>query len=235
MTSWTASPRLRGLIAEPPGSSVERTDNEAGIVREHCDLCAEPIPDTHRHLLDLTFRELRCACRACTVLFDKASAGGGRYRLVPDRRWYLPDFALDDAAWAGFGIPVDLAFFFHNSTASRVVALYPSPTGAVESLLDLAAWKCLERANPVLGELRPDVEALLINRTRGANDHWLAPIDDCFALVGLIRTHWKGLAGGSQAWDAISEYVTDLRARARPVPASGTGNGTGNGNAKPTT
>jgi ferritin-like metal-binding protein YciE len=39
---------------------------------EHCDLCAEPIAPTHRHLLDLESRRLLCACRACTILFDPA-------------------------------------------------------------------------------------------------------------------------------------------------------------------
>ena len=60
--------------------------------------------------------------------------------------------------------------------------------GATESLLELDAWRELEAANPVLATLEPDVEALLVNRARGARRHWIVPIDDCYALVGLIRT-----------------------------------------------
>ena len=66
-------------------------------------------------------------------------------------------------------IPVDMAFFFRNSAAGRVMAFYPSPMGPTESLLELSTWDELERANPVLLELEPDVEALLVEpRTRRA-------------------------------------------------------------------
>ena len=51
---------------------------------------------------------------------------------------------------------------------ARASRFYPSPMGATESLLGLDAWERLEAANPVLGELEPDVEALLVNRARGA-------------------------------------------------------------------
>jgi hypothetical protein len=37
------------------------------------------------------------------------------------------------------------------------------------------------------------------------------PIDRCFALVGLIRTHWRGLSGGAEAWQAIRDFFAQLR------------------------
>ena len=80
-----------------------------------------------------------------------------------------------------------MAFFFHNTQAERMMAFYPGPMGATESLLDLGAWETLEEANPVLVTIEPDVEALLVNRARGAREHWLVPIDECYGLVGLIR------------------------------------------------
>jgi hypothetical protein len=192
---------------------------EGGAEPERCQLCAEPVADTHRHLLDLVARQLRCACHACTVLFDRATAGGRHYRLIPDRRWYLPDFALDEVSWAGLNLPVDMAFFFHDTRAGRVVAFYPSPAGAVESLLDLDSWTSLALANPVLDTLQPDTEALLVNRSRGARDHWLVPIDDCYGLVGLIRTHWSGLSGGARVWSETDAYFGGLHERARAVRA----------------
>ena len=36
--------------------------------------------------------------------------------------------------------------------------------------------------------MEPDVEALLINRVGPAREYFLAPIDECYRLVGLIRT-----------------------------------------------
>jgi hypothetical protein len=201
-----ASSRLRRL-ALASAAERERT-------LERCELCSEPLPPSHRHLLDLTSRELMCACRACTVLFDRREAGGAHYRLVPERRLRIDDFALDDLGWADLRIPVDMAFFFHNSQAERVMAFYPSPMGPTESLLELDAWHELERDNPVLGTLEPDVEALLVNRARGAREHFVVPIDDCYRLVGLIRTHWRGLAGGREVWEEIEGFFDRLSGQA---------------------
>ena len=176
---------------------------------EQCDLCAEPIAPEHRHLLDLESRRLLCACRACSILFDRSGAGGGHYRLIPDRVVALEDVGLDDATWQGFGIPVDMAFFFHSSAAGRVVAFYPSPLGATESLLDLDAWD-----DRLLAGLEPDVEALLVNRTRGRREHWIVPVDRCYELVGLVRTHWSGFTGGDEVWQALDEFFDRLRKEA---------------------
>jgi hypothetical protein len=110
---------------------------------------------------------------------------------------------------------VDMAFFFHSPQAERVMAYYPSPMGPTESLLGLEGWQRLEAANPVLRTLEPDVEALLVNRVRGARQQWIVPIDECYALVGLIRTRWRGLTGGSEVWKAIADRFEELDRRSR--------------------
>jgi hypothetical protein len=183
-------------------------------VEERCDMCGQPIPAEHRHLVDLQSRQMLCACRACKLLFDRGAAGGGHYRLVPERRLALAGFEMDDALWARLQIPVDMAFFFRNSTVGRVVAFYPGPAGATESTLELAAWEQLESANPELRSLEPDVEALLVDRARGARRHFLVPIDDAYRLVALIRTRWRGLTGGTDVWQGIEDYFDDLSGRA---------------------
>jgi Family of unknown function (DUF5947) len=181
---------------------------------EQCELCGEPIPPEHRHLMDLETRELKCACRACKILFDQGAAGGGHFRLVPERRLHLGGFELDDARWEDLRIPVEMAFFFHHSRADRVMAFYPSPAGPTESLLELDAWEEIERRNPLLGSLEPDVEALLVNRARGAREHYIVPIEDCYRLVGLIRMNWRGLSGGAEVWQEIESFFTGLAGRA---------------------
>jgi hypothetical protein len=208
--------RLRRLAAHPSG---ERAAPAAGPeeAEERCELCAEPISPDHRHLLDLDRQRLLCACRACSLLFDHRAAGGGHYRLVPDRVRLVSDFDLDDALWEGLRLPVDIAFFFRSTPAGRVVAFYPSPLGATESLLELEAWQELEERNPVLGEVEPDVEALLVNRARETREHWLVPVDRCYALVGLIRTRWKGLSGGAEVWAEIDAFFDELGRRAERV------------------
>ena len=178
-------------------------------------MCGEPVLPDHRHLLDLADRELRCACRPCAVLFDREGAGGGHYRLVPERRLRLVDFQLDDVAWEDLRIPVDMAFFFLSSEAGRVMAFYPSPMGPTESLLGLEAWSGLEEANPILAELEPDVEALLVNRSRGARQHFLVPIDECYRLVGIIRTRWRGFTGGREVWQEIGSFFEELDERSK--------------------
>jgi Family of unknown function (DUF5947) len=89
--------------------------------------------------------------------------------------------------------------------------------GPTESLLTLEAWEELEEDNPVLKEMERDVEALLVNRARGSNDHLLVPLDECYKLVGLIRTRWRGFSGGREVWDDITRFFEDLRRRAKTV------------------
>jgi hypothetical protein len=102
-----------------------------------------------------------------------------------------------------------------------VLAFYPGPMGATESLLELAAWQELEDANPVLRTLEPDVEALLVNRARGARQHFVVPIEDCYDLAGLIRTRWRGLTGGREVWQAIEAFFERLGQRAKTTSRDG--------------
>jgi Family of unknown function (DUF5947) len=207
------------MATSPLQRMARRAAQEREEALEHCDLCSAPIAPEHRHLLDVATRELMCACRPCSLLFDRAAAGaGGRhYRLVPDRRLRIDDLELDDVAWADLRLPVELAFFFSSTPAGRVQAFYPSPMGATESLLGLDAWRALETANPVLTTLEPDVEALLVHRARGERRHHVVPISDCYELSGLIRTRWRGLTGGREVWAEIARFYDALDGRARLV------------------
>jgi hypothetical protein len=208
-TNSLSSSRLRQL--------AQRAADERQAAQERCELCGEPIPAQHRHLLDLQSGDLMCACQACKILFDRKAAGAGHYRLVPDRRLRIEDFRLDDESWAALEIPVDMAFFFHSTRAERVSAFYPSPAGPTESLLRFDAWKDIEEANPILRSLEPDVEALLVNRARGAREYFLVPIDDPYRLVALIRGRWRGLTGGQEVWEEIEGFFTELSQGAKTV------------------
>jgi len=196
----------------------ERAEKKAvEAAQEHCDLCGEPIASEHRHLMEVSTREIMCACRPCSILFDSEAASEGRYRLIPDRHLFLDNFEMSDAQWESLRIPVDMAFFFYSTPAERVVAFYPSPMGPTESLLKLSAWEELERCNPVLKGMERDVEALLVNRVREAREHFLVPIEECYSLVGLIRMRWRGLSGGREVWEEISRFFEELRERSETV------------------
>jgi hypothetical protein len=180
---------------------------------ERCDLCSAPLDAEHPHLLEPSSRQLRCSCRACAILFS--SRQDGRFLKVEPRVELLTDFRLSDAQWDDLHLPINLAFFVRNSAAGRVQAYFPSPAGATESLLTLDAWEDLAAANPMLRALEPDVAALLVNRLGHAHYHYHVSIDVCFTLVGLIRTHWRGLSGGAAVWDEIGRFFAGLNERSR--------------------
>src|SRR5947209_4693286 len=192
---------------------------------EQCELCSAEIATHHRHLLELSSRTLICVCHPCSILFGDPGAGGGKYRLVSSRALLLPDFQMTDEQWDDLMIPVNMVYMFRSTLANRVMAFYPSPAGAMESTLTLEGWDALVSSNPILNELEPDVEALLINRVRNMGgesyrEHYIVPIDACYELIGLIRLKWKGLSGGEDVWKAIAEFFAGLRKRATPVGKS---------------
>jgi Family of unknown function (DUF5947) len=185
---------------------------------ERCGLCGSPVGDEHGHVVNIETRRLDCACRACTLLFTQRGAAAGKIRAVPDRYRVLSGFALDDGSWDRLQIPVRTAFFFKNSQLGKFVAFYPSPAGATESLLALDAWSDLEARNPVVSELEPDVEALLVHGKRGQDfASYLVPIHACYELVGHVRSTWRGFDGGEEAWRAIDAFFAAVHARSDPA------------------
>lgn len=191
---------------------------------EACEMCAESITAEHAHVVNVESRRLLCTCRPCYLLFTQDGAGRGAYRSVPDRYRTDPEFSLGDGDWEQLQVPVSVAFFFHNSVLGRVVAHYPSPAGATESLLDLAAWAAIAAASPLAAALAPDVEAIVVHRARPGSDEvnevFLVPIDVCYELVGRLRMHWTGFDGGPEARRDLAAFFDLLRTRSRPLTAT---------------
>ncbi|MGH3344276.1 MAG: DUF5947 family protein [Carbonactinosporaceae bacterium] len=188
---------------------------------ERCEMCSQSLAGEHSHVVDLAGRGLMCSCRACYLLFTYDGAAGGSYRAVPDRHRYDPAFQLTAAQWDALGIPVELAFFFHNSTLDRFVAFYPSPAGATESELPLDTWHDVLRANPGVADLDPDVEALLLRQQERRFECYLVPIDVCYDLVGRMRLHWRGFQGGEEVWREIDTFLAQLRGRSEAACGPG--------------
>ena len=166
---------------------AQRSTAEREAALEQCELCGAPIPAEHSHVLELATRDVKCACRPCGLLFEHAE----RLRLIPD--------AVRRVEPVDLGVPVEIAFCVLVDGTPR--AFYPGPAGPTESLLDVAP--------PVA--LAGDVEALLIGRGRA----WVVGVDVCYALVGLIRTHWRGLTGGAEVRRALDAFFADLDRRSR--------------------
>jgi hypothetical protein len=194
-----------------PLASLRRYVPSRAVPKEHCGLCEAVIAPEHSHLIEPATRRLVCACEPCAILFDGRE--GTKYRRVPRGSRLLTQFVLTDELWEGLNLPINLAFFVKCTATGGVVAMYPSPAGATESLVAAEAWDALVERNPSLANFRPDVEALLVNRVSGARDCYRVGVDECFKLVGVIRSYWRGLSGGSLAWAEIDQYFQALKER----------------------
>ena len=195
-----------------------RTWRPTAPAQERCGVCASIVDEEkHDHLVDLENRALVCACPTCAALFAQpGTSSAARYRVVPTRVLVDPAFQIEESRWAALAIPVRIAFIFYNSQLARWVALYPSPAGATESDLPDAAFRELTAATPLLREVAPDVEALLVYGRRTPKlASFLVPIDRCYRLVGEVRRHWQGINGGDRVWTRVDAFFDDLRARAR--------------------
>jgi hypothetical protein len=204
-TAATPDGALRRVVRA--GANARRGDGG-----ERCDLCAAPVPDDHRHLLDEPRDQLLCLCRACALLFDRETAGHGHYRLVPRRRLRVAELAGDGSDPRELGIPVGLAFVVLRED-DEIRARYPSPLGATHWELAPADWRRLVVRAPALAGLMPRVEALLANTARSRREFWIVPIDDCYRLVAIVRGEWTGLSGGGRVWPAVDDFFAGLSRR----------------------
>jgi hypothetical protein len=178
---------------------------------ERCELCGTMIAPHHQHLLDRRSRQVACACDACAILF--CDQQDGKFLRVPRRVRELHDFYFTDLQWEEMMLPINLAFVLRNREG-RATVLYPSPAGAVESQLNCETWEDHISAHPKLRAMEPEVEALIINRVGEQNAYFIAPIDECYRLVGLIRISWRGLSGSPEVWGAVALFFHELREKA---------------------
>jgi hypothetical protein len=217
----TALPEAAATLPEALAARLS-AGSGAAAAAERCEMCAAGLPADHGHVADLEAGSLICACRACSLLFTRDSAARGRYRAVPDR--YLSDVALTPAEWDELQVPVGLAFFLRSSATGELAAFYPSPAGATQCQLDLAAWQRLEVGHPLLTAAAPDVEAVLIAAGDASADLFVVPVDVCYELTGRMRMLWRGFDGGSEARESIAQLLDRVRSRAmRYVAEAGRG------------
>ena len=201
MAAWA------GTRTEP---SAPRSAPAATAGTASCELCPIGIGEDHRHLLHLVERRIICVCETCWSM----RSGDPEFRPPGSRTLWLEDFVMADEIWSAFQIPIGLAFLMRSSVAGAVVALYPSPVGATESELELTAWDALCAANPILDQLEPDAEALIVNRTTDPHQYAIVPVDHCYRMVGLIKSRWEGITGGRGVEEAMAEFFAGVRERA---------------------
>ncbi len=181
---------------------------------ERCELCAAELAPEHPHLLDPASRQISCACDACALLF--CGQEGAKFLRIPRRIIQLQGFSFTDLQWQSMMLPINLAFFMRQPDGGTR-AMYPSPAGAMESLIHLPAWDALCAGTQALATVEPEVEALLANRIAENSMYFIVPIDACYRLIGLIRTNWRGLSGGGEVWQAIGNFFSSLEQRATGI------------------
>jgi len=157
------------------------------VETEKCEVCGRPLSDEHRHLLELDERRILCACEPCIAM----KSGLESYCPVGTRTLWLDDFQFSDELWAAFQLPVGLAFFLRSTGTNTVVALYP-----------------------ILNDLEADAEAFVVNRISGEHQHAIVPIDECYRLVGVIKSTWEGISGGNAISNAVPKFFTYVRQKA---------------------
>lgn len=189
------------MTAPPPYATLRRF--LPGKPVERCGLCGAVLAHGHPHLLEMAGRRIVCSCDACSVLFEQR--GQNRYRRIGRDIRLLPAFQISDGEWESLRIPIGLAFFVRTAEGAR--AFYPGAAGCTESRVPLSP--------AFLPEMEPDVEALLVNRIGAAREYYVAPIDRCYELAGLIRMYWRGLSGGEEVWRQIDEFFVALREAGR--------------------
>ena len=155
---------------------------------------APTVPADHRHLLHLVERRIECVCESCWAL----RSGDAEYRptgsrtTVADRaraaRRRLGELSDPDRAGLLHGLD-------HRRLRGRAV---PEPRRRTESELHFSSWSRMVELNPVLADLEPDIEGLIVNRLSDPPAYVIAPIDRCYALTGTIKANWEGISGGAQ-------------------------------------
>jgi Family of unknown function (DUF5947) len=181
---------------------------------ESCELCGSEVGREHPHLLDRASRRITCSCQACAILF--CGRDGARLLRVPKRVVKLESFRFSDLEWDALTLPIHMVFFLRGPNG-ETTALYPSPAGVMESMIKLPSWREFIGGNAALKSVEPEVEALLVNRIGDRGDYFIVPIDTAYRLVGLIRTKWRGLSGGAEVWQAITELFASLEREATSV------------------
>lgn len=178
---------------------------------ERCELCSAELAPEHPHLLNRHSRQIACSCNGCAILF--CGQENAKFLRVPRRVLHLGDIAFTDLQWEAMTLPINLAFFLRQPDGATKV-MYPSPAGAMESLIEMPQWSELFAEHAALGRVEPEVEALLVNRIGEESAHFIVPIDACYRLVGLIRTKWHGLSGGVEVWQSVAEFFAALERQA---------------------
>ena len=100
-----------------------------------------------------------------------------------------------------------------SSTAARRSGWWRNIRARAERWSRLSTWSTGTRSSSailLLKRFEPDVEALLVNRVADPPRYYRAPIDQCFRLVGMIRTTGADFPVETEVWREIDRFFGEL-------------------------
>ena len=187
---------LRRLAPAPGAGRGATAHGSAPRPSERCDLCGNgldrrpPPPAPPRRAPDpLRLRELPGAAlrRPGAAPDGHADACGSTTSSSPTSSGRA---SRSRSAWRSSSTRAPPAA---SSPSTRARPGRPSPSSTSTPGSELRT------ANPVLMSLEPDAEALIVNRMAEPPEHAIAPIDECYRLVGMIKVELGGDLGRRRA------------------------------------
>ena len=142
-------------------------------------------------------RRASCMC-ACRAVLDpvrpRARPAAATTGSCPTGGCGSTASSSTTSRWEELRIPVDMAFFFHSSAGRARGGVLPEPDGrdrvAARARRVGRSWRRPTRCS---ASWSPTSRRCSSTARAARAQHWLVPIDECYALVGLIRTRWRGL------------------------------------------
>ena len=161
-----------------------------------------------------------------------------KYRRVPRRSLLLPDFRLERRAVGRASDPDQHGVLLSQHAAGHGSSPFIPARPARRSRCwnwnrGMKSWRrtrCSRRWSPTWrhpgqpDRLGHQGHRCLLPQSGGRKAealHFLAPIDECYKLVGVIRAHWRGLSGGkrsgTKSTDSSSICAADRQPRREPL------------------
>ena len=191
---------------------ARRAAAESVAVQERCELCGAPIPA--RAPSPARPGDARAALRVPPVqpavrprrgrrrplpAGARPAAAPGRLRA---RRRRLGRAATSPSTWRSSST---------TPRAGRVVAFYPGPMGATESLLELRAWTRAGGAEPGAARAAsPTWRRCSSTGARGAPRSLAGPDRRVLFAGGPDPHRWRGFTGGREVWEKIGQFFEQL-------------------------
>ena len=146
-----------------------------------CRFCSSALDSPPNPLFEVATQRVLFACNPCASRFEKRS--GGPFKLIPRSTRQIEDFRMPEVPWQTYDLPGNVTFVFYCTAAAKLLSVCKVAAGTVDLTVPREVWKAIIEANPVLEEMRPDVEGLLIIHTGDSREYFIAPIDVCYNLI----------------------------------------------------